>query len=155
MKLPEALNEERHNKTSKKSRNTLPAFSGPPEVRPMQPAAGSTRRGQSLSDKATNPGRRLHAIEAAAKKSPPIRLPWIYHLRPSRAGTRRAYWDVAATFSLIVNAILVGLILVMTGQVRNLKTTVNNLLGGLYGNFVKLDQASINTSLKVDAQIPL
>ena len=103
----------------------------------------------------TNPGRRLLAFEAAAKKSPPAKLPWLYRLRANREQTHRAYWDVAATFSLIVNAILVGLLIVMAVQMKNLKTTMNNLLGGLYGNFVKMDQASINTTILVNAQIPL
>jgi hypothetical protein len=56
---------------------------------------------------------------------------------------------------LIVNAILVGVLFIMYGQINNLKTTVNSLLGGLYGNFVKMDQASINTTILVNAQIPL
>ena len=109
-----------------------------------------------------NPGRRLHAFEAAAEKTSPARIPWKYRLRPTRETTHRAYWDVATTFSLIVNLILVGLLVVMAYQIRTLKTTVNilenlgnNVLGGLYGNFVKMDQASINTTIAVDAQIPL
>jgi len=110
----------------------------------------------------TNPGRRLHAFEAAAKEAPPTKIPWKYRMRPTRETTHRAYWDVATTFSLIVNVILVGLLLIMAFQIKNLKTTVNslntlgnNVLGGLYGNFVKMDQASINTTIAVDAQIPL
>ena len=73
-----------------------------------------------------------------------------------------AYWDVASTFSLIVNIILVGVLLVMAFQIKNLKTTLNgltglgnNALGGLYANFVKMDQASINTTISVDSQIPI
>jgi hypothetical protein len=103
----------------------------------------------------------LHAFEEAAKEAPPARIPWKYRVRPSRETTHRAYWDVATTFSLIVNIILVGLLLVLALQIRNLKMTVNslndlgnNVLGGLYGNFVKMDQASINTTIAVDAQIP-
>ena len=107
------------------------------------------------SGKGINPGLRLRAFEVAAKNAPPARIPIKYRLRPNRELTRRAYWDVTTTFSLIVNAILVGLLFVMAGQIRNLKTTVNSLLGGLYSNFVKMDQASINTTITVDTQIPL
>jgi hypothetical protein len=109
-----------------------------------------------------NPGRRLHAFETAAKETPPAKIPWIYRIRPTGETTHRAYWDVASTFSLIVNVILVGVLLVMAFQINNLKTTVNalktlgnNALGGLYANFVKMDEASINTTIAVDAQIPL
>jgi hypothetical protein len=105
--------------------------------------------------KEVNPGRRLHAFEAAAKIARPARVPWRYRLRPNRELTRRAYWDVAATFSLIVNAILIGVLLVMAGQIRNLKMTMDGVLGGLYGDLVKMDQASIKTNIMVNAQIPL
>jgi hypothetical protein len=109
-----------------------------------------------------NPGRRLHAFETATKKASPAKIPWKYRVRPTRETTHRAYWDVATTFSLIVNVILVGLLLLMAFQIRNLKTSLNalnalgnNVLGGLYGNFVKMDQATINTTIAVDAQLPL
>jgi hypothetical protein len=109
-----------------------------------------------------NPGRRLHAFEEAAREAPPAKIPWIYRLRPTGETTHRAYWDVASTFSLIVNVILVGVLLVMAFQIKNLKTTLNgltglgnNALGGLYANFVKMDQASINTTISVDSQIPI
>jgi hypothetical protein len=109
-----------------------------------------------------NPGRRLHAFEEAAKEAPPAKIPWIYRLRPTGETTHRAYWDVASTLSLIVNIILVAVLLVMAFQIKNLKTTVNgltglgnNALGGLYANFVKMDQASINTTISVDSQIPI
>jgi hypothetical protein len=116
---------------------------------------GSDQGAMPRNAKATNPGRRLHAFEAAAIHSPPARVPWQYRLRPNRELTHRAYWDVAATFSLIVNAILIGLLLILAGQVRNLRATVNGLLGGLYGNIARMDQANINKTIQVNAQIPL
>jgi hypothetical protein len=110
----------------------------------------------------SNPGRRLHQFEEAAKKAPPFRIPWKYRVRPTRETTRRAYWDVATTFSLIINVILVCILISLYYQIRTLKISLNalenignNALGGLYGNFVKMDQASINTTIAVDAQIPL
>jgi hypothetical protein len=119
----------------------------------------SSDPGKLLRAGRENPGRRLHAFEAAAKKAPPARLPWHFRLRPNRERTHRAYWDVTATLSLFVNVVLAVLLIIMAGQIRNLKTTVNktvnDLLGGLYGNFVKMDQASINTTIMVNAQIPL
>jgi hypothetical protein len=115
----------------------------------------STKDGSVRDSKDINPGRRLHAFEAAAKNAPAVRIPWQYRLRPNREQTHRAYWDVAATFSLIINAFLIGILIIMAGQIKNLRTTVNGLFGGLYSNFVKMDQATINTTFMVNAQIPL
>jgi len=46
-------------------------------------------------------------------------------------------------------------LLVMSGQIRNLKTMMNGLLGGLYSNFVEMDKASITTTISIDTQIPI
>jgi len=125
---------------------------GKPSSRPFP---RSDLGGRLRTGKEINPGRRLHAFEAAAKNAPPARVPRRYRLLPNRELTHRAFWDVAAIFSLIVNAILISTLLIMAGQIRNLKTTVNSLLGGLYANLVKMDEASINTTIMVNAQIPL
>jgi len=82
-------------------------------------------------------------------------VPFKYRLRPNRELTRRAYWDVTAALSLLVNAILVAVLVIMAGQIKGLKTTVSGLLGGLYGNFVEMDQASITTNIAVEAEIPI
>jgi hypothetical protein len=119
------------------------------------------------SGRDSNPGRRLRAIEEAARKRPPAKLPWQYRLRPTKERTRRAYWDVASTISLLVNALLIGVLFIMYGQIRNLQKTLREnintdmnaslpgMLDGLYSNFVKMDQATIRTTVQVDAQIPL
>jgi hypothetical protein len=129
------------------------------ENQPMGPVHSSNQGIPAHSENVNNPGRRLHAFEAAAKKAPPAKIPWKYRVRPTRETTHRAYWDVTTTFSLIVNIILVCLLIIMALQIRNLHTALNalgnNVLGGLYGNFVKMDQASINTTISLDAQVPL
>ena len=139
-----------------------PGTSEQPENQPADQVPSPDKSVPARSGDENNPGRRLHAFEAAAKKAPPARIPWKYRIRPTRETTHRAYWDVASTFSLIVNLILVCILIIMAYQIKNLKTTVNalsalgnNVLGGLYGNFVKMDEASINTTIAVDAQIPL
>lgn len=90
--------------------------------------------------KSTNPGSGSRAFETAAKNSPPAKVPWQYRLRPTRERTHRAYWDVTSTLSLIVNAILIGLLIIMAGQIKNLKSTMNDLLGGVYGDFAKINK---------------
>jgi hypothetical protein len=142
-----------------RSMEAAPEGSAQSESQPVRQQRGSDQATPPQSDQATNPGRRLRGFEAAAKEAPRARIPWQYRLRPTRESTHRAYWDVTTTISLIVNAILVGLIIIMALQIKNLKSTmntlVNNVMGGLYDNFVKLDQASINTTIMVNAQIPL
>ena len=94
-------------------------------------------------------------VEAPEKNAQSAEAPKKLRLRPTREKTRRAFWDVAGIFSLVVNAILVGALIVMYGQIRNLKTMMNGLLGGLYSNFVDMDNASIETTIPVEAQIPV
>jgi hypothetical protein len=154
MKLPD-LPEEKHNKKPK-----VPSFS--PRSSKNQPVSmvpHPAKRTSPRAGKDNNPGRRLHALEAAGKNAPPARVPWKFRIRPTRERTHRAYWDVATTLSLVINVVLVGVLIIMAGQIRTLRTTVeatvNNLLGGLYGNFVKMDQASISTTIMVNTQIPL
>jgi hypothetical protein len=124
------------------------------EAAPTATGAATSRRNGSTG-KGINPGLRLRAFEAAARNAPPAKVPMKYLLRPNRELARKAYWDVAAALSLIVNAILVGVLLVMAVQLKNLKSTLNGLLGGLYGNFVLMDNAKINTTITVETQIPL
>jgi hypothetical protein len=73
-----------------------------------------------------------------------------------------ALWTVASILSLIVNVILIIVLLLAwqtLGQARGLGSTAmgraSGLLGGLYENFVKMDQASIRTNIHVEKDIPV
>lgn len=73
-----------------------------------------------------------------------------------------AFWTVTGILSLVVNAILIAVLLVLynlIGQLQGLQGTASNIgasvLGGMYTNFEKLDRATIKTVIPVDAQIPL
>jgi hypothetical protein len=119
----------------------------------------------SFSGKNSNPDKRLRAFMMPAASTPAETQPEItaipgkserkIRLRPNREMTRRAFWDVAAIFSLIFNAILIGALFIMYGQIKNLRTMMNGLLGGLYSNFVDMDNASIDTTIAVEAQVPV
>jgi hypothetical protein len=70
-----------------------------------------------------------------------------------------AFWTVASIMSLTVNLILI-VILLMLFQMRSgiqgiASNQISGLLGGLYTNFVKMDQASIQTNIHVEKQIPV
>ncbi len=66
-----------------------------------------------------------------------------------------AFWTVASIFSLVVNIILILVIVVLGQQLFTLKHLVeDNLLGGLYQNFVLMDQAHIRTTIPVSTEVP-
>jgi hypothetical protein len=70
-----------------------------------------------------------------------------------------AFWTIASLMSITVNIILIVILLIMFQMLRAIQTTTidqaSGLLGGLYTNFVKMDQATISTTIPVDATIPL
>jgi hypothetical protein len=73
-----------------------------------------------------------------------------------------AFWTIASILSLTVNIILIIALLLafqMLDQILGLQSygvgQASGLLGGLYSNFVKMDQATIATTIPVDAVIPL
>lgn len=73
-----------------------------------------------------------------------------------------AFWTITGILSLVVNAILIAVLVVMynmLGQLQSLQGAASNIgasvLGGMYSNFEKLDRATIKTMIPVDAQIPL
>lgn len=73
-----------------------------------------------------------------------------------------AFWTIASVISLTVNIILIVILLLawqMLDQVSTLQSyglgQASGLLGGLYDNFVKMDQANIKTSIHVEKEIPV
>lgn len=67
----------------------------------------------------------------------------------------QAFWTVTGLFSLCVNVILIVMLLALGRQLFSLKQLVENqLLGGLYENFILMDQAHIRTSIPVKADVP-
>jgi len=66
-----------------------------------------------------------------------------------------AFWTIASTLSLIVNVILIIVIVILVRQLFSIKALVNDqLLGGLYNNFVLMDQARIKSTIPVSAEVP-
>jgi hypothetical protein len=67
-----------------------------------------------------------------------------------------AFWTIASIISLAVNIILVVVLILVGKQLFALKGLVaNQLVGGLYENFVLMDQARISTTVQVDDTIPV
>lgn len=81
-----------------------------------------------------------------------------------RPRTRRlqflpAFWTIASLMSITVNIVLIIILLLLLQMLGGIQVTANDkisgLLGGLYTNFLKMDQASIQTSIHVEKEIPV
>jgi len=70
-----------------------------------------------------------------------------------------AFWTIASVMSFTVNIVLLIVLLILLQMLGSIQLTaddqISGLLGGLYSNFVKMDQATIATNIPVDATIPL
>jgi hypothetical protein len=70
-----------------------------------------------------------------------------------------AFWTIASLLSLVVNIVLIVILLIlfqMLGAIQNTADDkVSGLLGGLYSNFVRMDQAHIKTTIDVVDNIPV
>ena len=72
------------------------------------------------------------------------------------------FWTIASVISLLVNIGVVIALVVVMQLLGGPKATMafaqgqaNGLLGGLYNNFVKMDAASIKTTIHVEKDIPV
>lgn len=80
-----------------------------------------------------------------------------FTLRPPQLRkSLRAGRKLGGIISLVVNVILLGVVLVLMARLQALNTTLNNVLGGLYENFVNMDNATIVTTIYIeDMPIPV
>lgn len=66
-----------------------------------------------------------------------------------------AFWTFASVLSLIVNLALIVVVVLLASQLFAIKRLVSDqLIGGLYSNFQKMDQAHIRTSIPVKTNVP-
>lgn len=70
-----------------------------------------------------------------------------------------AFWTIASLMSITVNIILIVILLILFQMLGAIQNTADDqasgLLGGLYTNFVKMDQAHIRTNIHVEKEIPV
>jgi hypothetical protein len=67
-----------------------------------------------------------------------------------------AFWTIASVLSITVNLILLIALILVGRELFVLKNIVGgNLLGGLYENFIFMDQAHIQTNITVADTIPI
>ncbi len=66
------------------------------------------------------------------------------------------FWTTISVISLIINAILIAVLLVLGSQIFKIKALVQDqLLGGLSENFAAMDEAHIRTTIPVENQTVL
>lgn len=94
--------------------------------------------------------------------APPTQTPVEPQRRESRFKFLPAFWTIASLISLTVNMILIIILLIgwqFLDQIGALQSygmgQASGLLGGLYDNFVKMDQANIRTTIHVEKEIPV
>lgn len=79
--------------------------------------------------------------------------------KPSRYKFLPAFWTIASVMSFTVNIILIIILLITLQMLGAIQLTaddqISGLLGGLYTNFVKMDQANIKTNIHVEKEIPV
>lgn len=70
-----------------------------------------------------------------------------------------AFWTIASVMSFTVNIVMLIVVLILLQMLGTIQFTasdqVSGLLGGLYDNFVKMDEANIRTNIHVEKEIPV
>jgi hypothetical protein len=78
--------------------------------------------------------------------------------QPSRQPIRLlpAFWTIASVLSFVVNVILIVALIATAQQLFAIKRLVGkDLVGGLYENFILMDQAHIKTNIPVADDVPV
>jgi hypothetical protein len=66
-----------------------------------------------------------------------------------------AFWTITTISSLIINVILIAVLLSLGNYIFAIKTLIRDqLVTGLYGNFMLMDEARIKTTIPVSAEVP-
>lgn len=74
-------------------------------------------------------------------------------VRPEKIGP--AFWTVSSIISIVFNLFLIAVVILLARQLFSLKQILSDqLIGGLYNNFVLMDQASIQTTIPIDTTVP-
>ena len=111
--------------------------------------------------------------ESASKLIAPMNPPLVVTDKPKSEPRRKskpkagyadykflpAFWTIASVMSFTVNIVLVIVLAILLQNLNSVGVTVmglsDHLLGGLYNNFVKMDQAHIKTNIPVRKEIPV
>lgn len=88
-------------------------------------------------------------------EKPSVRLPGINKFL-WQGRVLPAFWSVGAFLSVMLNIILLITVLILMSQVFKIKSLItDDVVGGLYYNFLLMDQANIETTVQVKDTIPV
>lgn len=138
-------------------------------------ASPGATKGLSGNNPSRNPGQRLRTLENAGKEAlldqipgPPGKIPsesattqiskppLQSRFSPMHQSAHRTYWDVSSAFSLIVNLILLVVVFVMAAKINSLTISVNKLLGGMFNDFIRMDNSVLSTTINMpNVPVPL
>lgn len=94
------------------------------------------------------------AVAPTAAKPVEEKKPGLFSFQPRKL--LPAFWTVASVLSFIINIILIVTLIILGQELFELKRLIgNNVLGGLYDNFVLMDQANIKSTIQVQDTIPV
>jgi len=103
--------------------------------------------------------------ESQPSKSPQVSKPKVERApKKSYSGNKvlPAFWTIASAISMLVNVVVVIALIVVIRLLGGTQSAINfaesqasGLLGGLHQNFVKMDAASIKTTIHVEKDIPV
>ncbi len=67
------------------------------------------------------------------------------------------FWTIASTVSVVINVILLGALITVGSNLglAGAAARDSSLLGGLYDNFERMDQAHIRTNIPLETSVPL
>jgi hypothetical protein len=104
-------------------------------------------------------GAKLQAPPPKPAPVPVSSAPTESESKPQRYKFLPAFWTIASVMSFTVNIVLLIVLLILLQMLGTIQLTaddqVSGLLGGLYKNFVKMDQANIRTNIHVEKEIPV
>jgi hypothetical protein len=130
-----------------------------PMTRLQRSVGGGTPKKTEPAPKAETPKSSPAASSPASKpkKEAKPRTESTYTVGKYKFGP--AFWTIASVASLAVNIVLIIVLAILLQNFKTvgvtLTTVPNHLLGGLYNNFVKMDQAHIITTIPVSKEIPV
>ncbi len=130
----------KENRTKSDNLAWIKALLFPKKSKPATPAQASVSDTQPHARAASAPaGQPAKSAQPASQKS---FLP--------------TFWTVTSIISMTVNVIFVIVVLVLVRELFTIKALVGDeLLGGLYNNFVLMDKAHIRTTIEVKADVPV
>ncbi len=88
----------------------------------------------------------------------PVQGPQLPPQPQAQRGERalRTIWTIGSVLSILFNVVLLIALIIATNQLFAIKKLLGeDLLGGLYNNFLLMDQANITTTILVQDEIPI